>query len=108
MEKMWFRGYGFLDWLSPEAYYTDKWKYLHYAYGSDTVQYDIVEKDGEYRYTNIQEVKMVQLYYNNMEVRDIVGFNSDGTVRINQWCKGCKQVITIDVNPEDVLIVKLW
>ena len=51
---------------------------------------------------------MVQLYYNNMEVRDIVGFNSDETVRINQWCKGCKQVITIDVNPEDVLIVKLW
>ena len=58
MEKMWFRGYGFLDWLSPEAYYTDKWKYLHYAFGSDEVQYDIVEKDGEYRYTNIQEIKM--------------------------------------------------
>ena len=50
---------------------------------------------------------MIQLYYNNMEVRDVVGFNSDGTVRINQWCKGCKQVITIDVNPEDVIIVKL-
>ena len=35
MEKMWFRRYGFLEWLPPEAYYTDKWKYLHYAYGTD-------------------------------------------------------------------------
>lgn len=53
MEKIWFRGYGFLDWLSPEAYYTDKWKYLHYAYGSDEKEYDIVEMNGEYRYTKI-------------------------------------------------------
>lgn len=50
---------------------------------------------------------MVQLYYNNMEVRDIERFNSDGTVRINQWCKGCKQTVTINVKPEDVIIVKL-
>ena len=57
MEKMLFRRYGVLDWLSPEEYYADKWKYLHYAYGSDEKKYDIVEKDDEYRYTNIQEVK---------------------------------------------------
>ena len=53
MEKMLFRRYGVLEWLPPEAYYTDKWKYFHYAYGADEKKYDIVEMNGEYRYTNI-------------------------------------------------------
>ena len=49
-----------------------------------------------------------QLYYNNMEVKDIVAYNGDGTVRIDQWCHGNKQAITINVNPEDIMIVKLY
>lgn len=53
MEKMHFRTYGFLDWLEPEEFWADGWKYLHYAYGTDEERYDIVELNGEYRYTNI-------------------------------------------------------
>ena len=49
-----------------------------------------------------------QLYYNNMEVKDIIGYNGDGTVKIDQWCHGNKQAITINVNPEDIMIVKLY
>ena len=49
---------------------------------------------------------MVKVYYNNMEVKDIEGFNSDGTVRINQWGNSHCQTVTINVNPEDVIIVK--
>lgn len=53
MEKKWFRGYGFLDWLDPEDYYADNWIYLHYAYDASEERYDIVELDGDYRYTRI-------------------------------------------------------
>ena len=50
---MWFRRYGCLDWLEPEDFYKDNWKYLHYAYGSDEKKYDVVEMNGDYRYTNL-------------------------------------------------------
>lgn len=53
MEKMWFRGYGFLEWLEPEEYWKDSWEYHRIAYGSDEQEYDIVELNGDYRYTNV-------------------------------------------------------
>ena len=53
MEKMWFRRYGYLDWLEPKKYWEDGWNYLFAAFGYDEKLYDIVEKDGDYCYTNI-------------------------------------------------------
>ena len=51
--KLWFRGFGYLDWLEPKEYFADSWRYLHTAFGSDDEGYDIVEKDEDYRYTRI-------------------------------------------------------
>ena len=53
MEKIWFTGWGFLVWLDPEEYFSDGWRYVGTDEGDDGERYDIVEKDNEYRYTNI-------------------------------------------------------
>ena len=50
---MWFTDYGFIDWLEPEEYYSDDWKYHCSAEGADGNRYDIVILDNEWRYTII-------------------------------------------------------
>lgn len=51
-----FEGYGEIEWLEPEQYYTEPWKYLEMATGEDRERYDIVV-NGDYpceiRYTII-------------------------------------------------------
>lgn len=51
-----FEGYGNLEWLEPEQYYKEPWKFLEVAVGGDGERYDIVIKGNypcELRYTNI-------------------------------------------------------
>ena len=46
--KQFFESYGWLDWLEPEDFWKDYWSVY------ETVDdYDIVIRDGEFRYTNI-------------------------------------------------------
>lgn len=49
-----FEGYGKLEWLDPDDYYSGHWDYVGYADGADGTEYDIVrnEYEMEYRYTH--------------------------------------------------------
>ena len=53
---MYFSDYGELEWLDPERYLAEPWKYLRSAEGADGEYYDIVIQ-GDYpcelRYTKI-------------------------------------------------------
>ena len=56
MGKMYFEGYGELEWLEPHDYYASAWKYLRSAEGEDGELYDIViigDYPCELRYTTI-------------------------------------------------------
>lgn len=55
MEKRWFDGYGWLEWLEPVDYYGDPWWYVVSAEGDDGERYDIVRDHDAtvYRYTNV-------------------------------------------------------
>ena len=53
MIKIWFEGYGFLDYLEPKEYFADAWAYVETSEGDDGKRYDIVELNNEFRFTNI-------------------------------------------------------
>ena len=54
MDKMWFTDFGFLEWLEPKDYYMEAWRYVGTERDDEeNEEYDIVEMDGDYRYTNI-------------------------------------------------------
>ena len=44
--------YGDLKWLPTKEYYKDNWRYVGSVW-DESESYDIVEKDMEYRYTQI-------------------------------------------------------
>lgn len=53
--KMYFEGYGMLEWLEPADYYASDWTYKGFLDGADGVEYDIVfsRSTQEFRYTHI-------------------------------------------------------
>lgn len=49
-----------------------------------------------------------QLYYYNMEVKDIVRYNADRTILLEVWCNECHKLIQVNAKPEDIMIYKLF
>lgn len=53
---MYFSYYGgILNWLEPQQYFAEPWKYMRTVEGEDGEMYDVVmhQETGEFRYTNI-------------------------------------------------------
>lgn len=53
-KKRYFSEFGSLEWLPREDYFKGNWRYVGSEYDDyDDESYDIVEKNMEYRYTQI-------------------------------------------------------
>jgi hypothetical protein len=52
-KMMYFKDYGKLEWLDAEQFYAEPWKLVCAAEGDDGEMYDILVKDGEYRYSQV-------------------------------------------------------
>lgn len=52
---MYFKEYGQLDWIEPEAYFAGNYKYVGWAVGEDDQPYDILLDNDtqEYFYSNV-------------------------------------------------------
>ena len=51
--KQFFEGYGWLDWLEPKDFWADSWSVYETVINCFDEEYDIVIRDGKFRYTNI-------------------------------------------------------